>query len=115
MFSNNNNLSQNNQSSFSVQNQIGQANILIIGCGGAGNNTVDRLMKIGIQGAHCLAINTDQQHLNSIEADKKILIGENLTRGLGAGGQPEIGRAAAEESRADLSKILGESDLVFIT
>jgi cell division protein FtsZ len=72
-------------------------------------------MKIGIQGAHCLAINTDQQHLNSVEADKKILIGRNLTRGLGAGGQPEIGRAAAEESREELAKILGESDLVFIT
>ncbi len=112
----NNHISRQDNSSFSEQqNRIGHANILIIGCGGAGNNTVDRLMKIGIQGAHCLAINTDQQHLNSVEADKKILIGRNLTRGLGAGGQPEIGRAAAEESREELAKILGESDLVFIT
>lgn len=94
---------------------IGQANILIVGCGGAGNNTIDRLMKIGIRSAHCLAINTDQQHLNSIEAHQKILIGKNLTRGLGAGSQPQIGQAAAEESRAELSDVLQRGDLVFIT
>ncbi|MFX1259064.1 MAG: cell division protein FtsZ [Promethearchaeota archaeon] len=94
---------------------LGQANIKIFGCGGAGNNTIDRLMKIGIQGAKCVAINTDQQHLDAIDAHKKILIGRNLTRGLGAGGNPEIGRAAAEESREELTKMLRDTDLVFIT
>jgi len=94
---------------------IGYANIKIVGCGGAGNNTIDRLMKIGIQGAKCVAINTDRQHLDIVDAHIKILIGKNLTRGLGAGGNPEVGRAAAEESREDLTKILRDSDLVFIT
>ncbi len=94
---------------------IGYANIKIIGCGGAGNNTIHRLMNIGIKGAKCIAINTDHQHLDMIESHKKILIGKNLTRGLGAGGNPEIGRAAAEESREELTNLLRESDLVFIT
>jgi cell division protein FtsZ len=95
--------------------RIGLANIKIIGTGGAGNNTVDRLMRIGIKGAKCIAVNTDHQHLEMIEADLKILIGKTLTRGLGAGGNPKIGKAAAEEDREDLIKTLRESDLVFIT
>lgn len=94
---------------------IGYANIKIIGCGGAGNNTINRLMKIGIMGATCIALNTDHQHLEMVEAHKKILIGKKLTRGLGAGGNPEIGHAAAEESREEIKGILKESDLVFIT
>ncbi|MFO7796861.1 MAG: cell division protein FtsZ [Promethearchaeia archaeon] len=94
---------------------IGYANIKIVGAGGAGNNTIDRLMKIGIKGAKCVAVNTDHQHLDMIESHIKILIGKNLTRGLGAGGNPEIGKAAAEEDREDLIKVLRESDLVFIT
>ncbi len=94
---------------------VGYANIKIIGAGGAGNNTIDRLMKIGIKGAVCIAINTDHQHLEMVESHVKILIGKNLTRGLGAGGDPEIGEAAAEESREDLTEVLRESDLVFIT
>lgn len=99
----------------SDRQNIGYANIKIIGAGGAGNNTIDRLMKIGIKGAKCIAVNTDHQHLDMIQSHIKILIGKNLTRGLGAGGNPEIGRAAAEEDREDLIKILRESDLVFIT
>ena len=94
---------------------FGYANIKIIGCGGAGNNTIDRLMKIGIRGAKCVAVNTDRQHLDAVDSHVKILIGKNLTRGLGAGGNPEVGRAAAEESREDLTRILRESNLVFIT
>jgi cell division protein FtsZ len=94
---------------------FGYANIKILGCGGAGNNTINRLMKIGIKGAQCIAVNTDCQHLEAVESHIKILIGKNLTRGLGAGGNPEIGRAAAEESREDLTKVLRESNLVFIT
>ena len=97
------------------KNLFGHANIKIVGCGGAGNNTINRLMKIGIKGAKCVAVNTDCQHLDVVESHIKILIGKNLTRGLGAGGNPEIGRAAAEESREDLTKILRESNLVFIT
>ncbi len=97
------------------KNIFGHANIKIIGCGGAGNNTINRLMKIGIKGAKCVAVNTDCQHLDAVESHIKILIGKNLTRGLGAGGNPEIGRAAAEESREDLTKILRDSNLVFIT
>lgn len=97
------------------KSEIGQANILILGLGGAGNNTIDRLMKIGIRGARCIAINTDRQHLEAVHAHFKLLIGSNLTRGLGAGGRPEVGRQAAEESRQDLEKILMDSDLVFIT
>lgn len=95
--------------------KIGLANIKIIGTGGAGNNTVDRLMRIGIKGAKCIAVNTDHQHLEMVEADLKILIGKTLTRGLGAGGNPKIGKAAAAEDREDLIKTLRESDLVFIT
>ncbi|MFX0188965.1 MAG: cell division protein FtsZ [Candidatus Hodarchaeota archaeon] len=100
---------------YSRRDGLGHANIKILGCGGAGNNTLDRLMKIGIQGAKCVALNTDQQHLDATDAHIKTLIGRNLTRGLGAGGNPEIGRAAAEESREDLTKILRNTDLVFIT
>ncbi len=93
----------------------GQANIIIVGCGGAGNNTVDRLMKVGVKGAQTLAINTDQAHLDFIQAHKKQLIGKNLTRGLGAGGIPEIGRQAAEETRHEIDTLLKAADLVFIT
>ncbi|MFW9949483.1 MAG: cell division protein FtsZ [Candidatus Thorarchaeota archaeon] len=97
------------------KDSFGYANIKIVGCGGAGNNTVDRLMKIGIKGAKCVAINTDLQHLENIESHIKLLIGRSLTKGLGAGGNPEIGKAAAEEQREDLTKVLRESNLVFIT
>lgn len=98
-----------------TRENIGYANIKIVGCGGAGNNTINRLMKIGIRGAKCVAVNTDLQHLDSVESHIKLLIGKNLTRGLGAGGNPDIGKAAAEESREDLTKILRETNLVFIT
>ena len=97
------------------QEKMGYANIKIVGCGGAGNNTINRLMKIGIKGAKCVAINTDRQHLDMIDSHIKILIGKNLTRGLGAGGNPEVGKAAAEESREDLTKVLRDTDLAFIT
>lgn len=95
--------------------KLGVANILIVGCGGGGNNTIHRLKTMGIQGAKCIAINTDKQHLDTIKSDQYILIGKNLTRGLGAGGQPEIGQAAAEESREEINAHLKNADLVFIT
>ncbi len=93
---------------------MGQARIVVIGCGGAGNNTVKRLMTIGVQGAECIAINTDKQHLAVTTAHRKLLIGEKITRGLGAGGYPHVGQAAAEESTPQLSELLRDADLVFI-
>jgi len=95
--------------------EITPPQIKIIGCGGAGNNTINRLFAIGVEGAEMIAINTDKQHLDIISADKKILIGKNLTRGLGAGGVPDKGRRAAEMARRTLKDILKDTDLVFIT
>ncbi len=94
---------------------LGQPRIMIVGCGGAGNNTINRLYNMGIEGAETVAINTDKQHLDLIRADKKILVGKTLTRGLGAGGYPEIGAKAAELARGTLEEIFKNSDLVFIT
>ena len=93
----------------------GYCRILVIGVGGAGNNTVNRLMEINVTGAECIAINTDLQHLNAVHAHQKILIGEKLTRGLGSGGNPEIGRAAIEESIEQVEKVLTDADIVFVT
>lgn len=94
--------------------EFGEPKILVIGCGGAGNNSINRLHKIGVYGAETIAINTDKQHLDIIEASKKILIGKNITKGLGAGGHPEIGEDAADQARDVLEEILGDADLVFI-
>jgi cell division protein FtsZ len=90
------------------------AKIMVVGVGGGGNNTINRLMQIGILGAECVAINTDQQHLNYVRAHRKLLIGKTITRGLGTGGFPELGAAAAEESRQDLVTLLKDVDLLFI-
>ncbi len=94
---------------------FGLPQIKIVGCGGAGNNTINRLYNIGVQGIECIAINTDKQGLDMIKADKKILVGKSLTRGLGAGGFPEIGKRAAELARSTLQEVLKDTDLVFIT
>ncbi len=93
----------------------GYCRITVVGVGGAGNNTVNRLMESGIIGAECIAINTDLQHLNATHAHQKILIGEKLTRGLGSGGDPNIGRAAIEESIENVEKVLTDVDVVFVT
>jgi cell division protein FtsZ len=98
----------------STTRDVGQARIVVVGCGGAGNNTVKRLMTIGVQGAECIAINTDRQHLAVTTAHRKLLIGERITRGLGAGGYPHVGKAAAEESAGQLTELLRDADLVFI-
>lgn len=89
--------------------------IVVIGCGGAGNNTVTRLKCMGVEGAQLIAVNTDHMHLDITKADKKILIGKSLTKGLGAGGDPQIGRQAAELDRAKLEEAVSGADLVFIT
>ncbi len=90
------------------------ARIMVAGVGGGGNNTINRLVQIGIQGAECVAVNTDQQHLDHVQAHDKLLIGKTITRGLGTGGFPELGAAAAEESRQDLTNLLRGVDLLFI-
>ena len=93
---------------------VKKARICVFGCGGAGQNTITRLTEMGIEGATTISLNTDAKHLAVGKADKKILIGKELTRGLGAGGYPEIGRKAAEESRNELKEALEGVDLVFV-
>lgn len=94
---------------------FGTPRITIVGCGGAGGNTITRLNKLGVKGADTIAINTDKQALDLVEADHKILIGKNLTRGLGAGGYPDIAERAARESSREIEDLIKDSDLVFIT
>jgi cell division protein FtsZ len=91
------------------------ARILVIGCGGAGNNTISTLTTKGIVGAETVAVNTDAKHLQVTKSGKKLLIGKDLTRGLGAGGYPEIGKKAALESKGELRTLLQGVDLVFVT
>ncbi len=95
--------------------EASKAKIRVIGVGGSGSNTLNRMAEIGIHGAETYALNTDAQALLTINADRKILIGKNLTRGLGAGSDPSIGEAAAKESKDELKDLLKKSDLVFIT
>ena len=94
---------------------FGDPRIVIVGAGGAGNNTVNRLYNIGVDGAETVAINTDRQHLEMIEADTKILVGKSLTNGLGAGGDPNMGERATEMAQGTIKEVLGEADLVFVT
>ncbi len=89
--------------------------ISVVGVGGAGTNTVHRLKQMNLQSAKTLAINTDANHLKMVEADKKCLIGASITRGMGAGGFPEVGMKAAESAREKLNELLRDSELVFIT
>lgn len=92
-----------------------RATIKVVGAGGAGNNTVNRITEVGVVGAETIAVNTDAQDLLYTSADKKVLIGKELTKGLGAGSDPNIGREAARESEAELKKALQNADMVFIT
>ena len=91
------------------------ARIKVIGCGGGGGNSVSRMKEIGIKGCEVIAINTDAQDLLYSNVDYKILIGRELTQGLGAGSNPKIGEEAARESEQEIKKRLANSDLVFIT
>jgi cell division protein FtsZ len=104
-----------NKLKFDEEDMFGTPRITIIGCGGAGGNTITRLNKLGVKGADTIAINTDKQALNLVEADHKLLIGGNLTRGLGAGGFPEVAERAARESSREIEELIKGSDLVFIT
>ncbi|HET7265467.1 MAG TPA: cell division protein FtsZ [bacterium] len=91
------------------------AAIKVVGVGGGGSNAVNRMISAGLRGVEFIAINTDAQALALSNADRKIHIGGKVTRGLGAGGDPEIGRQAAEESREDLVEALEGADMVFVT
>jgi len=91
------------------------AKILVIGVGGAGNNAVNRMIEENIIGVEFVCVNTDKQHLKSCKAPQCIQIGEKLTKGLGAGAQPEIGQKAAEESRDQLTELIKGADMVFVT
>jgi cell division protein FtsZ len=95
--------------------EIGHAKIVVVGAGGAGNNTISRLSNIGIEGAELIAVNTDKLHLSVTKADKRVLIGYELTKGLGAGGYPDIGERSAVEAKPALKELLEGADLVFLT
>jgi len=88
---------------------------MIIGVGGAGNNTVTRLTEMSATGIECIALNTDAVHLRVSKANQKHLIGEKLTKGLGVGGDPKLGRAAIEESRKLVENLIADVDIVFVT
>ena len=89
--------------------------IKVIGVGGAGNNVINRMIDAGVEGVDFVVVNTDKQDLNKSNCKNKVQIGEKLTNGMGAGSKPEIGQKSAEESRAQIAKILEGTDMVFIT
>jgi cell division protein FtsZ len=91
------------------------ARIRVVGVGGSGKNAVNHMINSKVRGVEFVAINTDAQDLHGSLAKKKIHIGKNLTRGLGAGMNPELGKRAAEETRQEIQEALSGSDLVFIT
>ena len=97
------------------ENEQGFASIKVVGCGGGGNNAVNRMVDAGLRGVQFIAVNTDRQALGQSKASVKVQIGEKLTKGLGAGAVPDIGRRAAEESREEIAQTLKGSDLVFVT
>ncbi len=100
---------------FQNEEQDSFASIKVVGCGGGGNNAVNRMVDAGLRGVEFISVNTDRQALNLSNAQVKIQIGEKLTKGLGAGAVPEVGRRAAEESREEIAQALKGADLVFIT
>ncbi|MDR0929329.1 MAG: cell division protein FtsZ [Oscillospiraceae bacterium] len=95
--------------------QSSYATIKVVGCGGAGGNAVNRMVEAGLQGVEFIAVNTDKQALAMSSAPNRLQIGDKLTKGLGAGAIPDIGRRAAEESREEIAQMLKGSDLVFVT
>jgi len=92
-----------------------RASIKVVGCGGGGTNTINRIAEVGVQGAETIGINTDAQDLLYTGSDKKILIGREVTRGLGAGSDPRVGEEAARENEHDIKSALQDADMVFIT
>ena len=94
---------------------IQKTNIFVVGAGGAGNNTISRLNEMGIEGAETIAVNTDAQDLFYTQSNKKILLGRQTSKGLGAGGDPSVGEECAEESEDELRESLEGADMVFVT
>ena len=92
-----------------------RATIKVIGCGGGGNNTINRIAEVGIAGTEVIAVNTDAQDLLYTSADQKILIGKDVTRGLGAGANPKLGEEAAREQEQEIKKSIEGCDMIFIT
>ncbi len=92
-----------------------RASIKVVGCGGGGNNTINRISEVGVHGCETIAVNTDAQDLLYTSADKKILIGREITKGLGAGSDPRIGEESARENEHDIKNALQDADMVFIT
>ena len=95
--------------------ELGQAKILVVGVGGAGNNAVNRMVSESIEGVELIGINTDRQALDLCKAATRVQIGEKLTKGLGAGAKPEIGEAAVEENREEITELVKDADMVFVT
>ena len=91
------------------------ANIKVIGVGGGGVNAVNRMIEAGLRNVEFIAMNTDAQALLPCPAEKKLELGRDLTRGLGAGADPEVGRQAAEDCKSDIEEAIGDADMVFIT
>ena len=89
--------------------------VYVIGAGGSGSNTINRMTQTGITGAKLVAMNTDAQHLLTVKCYKKLLLGKKKTKGMGAGSNPTIGEAAAQESEQEIKELLSDSDLVFVT
>lgn len=91
------------------------AKIVVVGVGGGGNNAVNRMIQEGMKGVEFICINTDKQHLLNCNSATCLQIGEKLTKGLGAGANPEVGKAAAEENREDITEMIKGADMVFVT
>ncbi len=105
----------NNDENNNVTMMDGTATIKVIGVGGAGNNAVNRMIEADIKGVDFIAVNTDRQALQVSKAKTKIQIGEKITRGLGAGANPDVGAQAAEESKSEVAEVLRGADMVFVT
>ncbi|MEA2030434.1 MAG: cell division protein FtsZ [candidate division Zixibacteria bacterium] len=98
-----------------AEDYMSYANIKVVGVGGGGGNAVNRMIEAKLKGVEFIAINTDAQVLDQNNADKKVQIGNGLTDGLGAGANPDVGKAAIDESRQQVAEVIGKSNLVFIT
>ena len=96
-------------------NDSGLAKIKVIGVGGGGNNAISRMKSTGVKGVEFVAINTDKQILDAIDTDFRLQIGQKLTRGLGSGGNPDVGEKAADESKNEIAEVLQGADMVFVT
>lgn len=105
----------NDENNNNITMMDGTATIKVIGVGGAGNNAVNRMIDAEIKGVDFIAVNTDRQALQTSRANTKIQIGEKITRGLGAGANPDIGAQSAEESKAEIAEVLRGADMVFVT